>query len=235
MFESQNPEKVNIKNLSLEEPEKEGKTPEELREEFRDFLEETFLEWYADDATIAKIPGAADHLPELILPKDQNWQAKAKDEDPFKFGEYTINPETIDIDWGAIPPEKIKSVKLPDELNNKLLADVAEYIVKTYGADYYIPGLEYWKYILENPDKAPDKLKDDNRHFSFGSILCDAGGDWCVPYVGWSGTEWYWNARWLEGGWHGSRRIVLLEKKAVQKPRKDFLKPTPPMPAIRKF
>ncbi len=237
MFESQNPEKINIKNLSLEEPEKEGKTPEELREEFNGFLSAMFGEWYSDAKIRARIPEAADHLPELIAPKDQNWQSKKEDVVPSKFGEYTLNPETIDIDWETIPPEKIITKELSDDWNNKPLADVAEYVVKTYGKNYYIPGLEYWKYILENPGKAP-KLEDDNWYFFFGSLLRPAGGSWRVPDARGRliGTQRGRYAVWLSDGWHGLYRVVLLEKSAaVRKQRKDFLKPTPPMPEVRKF
>ncbi len=237
MFESQNPEKINIKNLSLDKPEKEGKTPEELRGEFRPFLIETFSGWYSYNAAIkARIPEAADHLPELIAPQDQRWQEKKEDTDKAKFGEYTINPETIDMDWEAVPQEKIKIEKLDDHWNGESLADVAEYICKTYGADYYIPGIEYWKYILENPGEAPNQLKDGKWYFFFGSILCDAGGYWSVPWAMWDGVAWYQNAYQLEVDWTAHFRVVLLEKDAVvRKQRKDFTKPTPPMPEVRKF
>ncbi len=244
MFESQNPEKINIKNLSFDKPEKEGETPEELREEFNGFLSAMFGEWYSDAKIKARIPEAVDHLPELITPQDQHWQEKKDDVDASKFGEYTINPETIDIDWKAVPPEKIKIEKLPDDWNGESIADVAEYIIKTYGADYYILGLEYYKYILENPDKSPKDLEVvkpkasgvANWNFFFGSILCSADGHWGVPYMGWVGATRYLGAEWLKSGWSASCRVVLLEKSAaVRKQRKDFLKPTPPMPEVRKF
>ncbi len=236
MFESQNPEKINIKDLSLDRPEKEKKTPEELREEFRDFLSYAFGKWYSDPAIKISIPEATNHTPELILPQDQEWQKKKEDRDPSKFGEYTLNPETIHIDWGTISPEKIITKKLDNDWNNKPLADVAEYIIKTYGTDYYIPGLEYQKYILEHSGKAPDKLKDGNWHFFFGSILRGAGGSWDAPGAGWYGARLGWAADWIRSGWSSNYRVVLLEKSAVvRKPGKDFLKPTPPMPEIRKF
>ncbi len=235
MFESQNPEKINIKNLSFEESEKEGKTPEELREEFRDLLVEKFSSWYSHEVTKAKISEAAGHLPELITPKDQNWQAKEEEAaDPSKFGEYTLNPETVDIDWETIPIEKIKSVKLPDELNDKLLSDIAKHVVATYGDNYYIPGIEYWKYILEHHESCPQELKDGNPHYFFGSVLRGASGNWFVPRAWWLGTN--WNQRRYLTAIFSDYRAVLVEKSAVaRKPGKDFSKPTPPMPEVRKF
>ncbi len=236
MFESQNPEKINIKDLSLDRPEKEGKTPEELREEFRDFLAETFLEWYSNNARIeTKIPEAANHLPELIAPKDQNWQDR-RGGDPSKFGEYTINTETIDIDWEAIPLEKIKSVKLLDDWRGKPIADVAEYVITTYGKDYYIPGIEFIKYLTEHAESRPQELKDNTSHFLFGSTLRDESGTLGVPNA-WhiKSFRWRWGIYLLANHWFSSCRVILVEKNAVIKKPKDFLKPTPPMPEIRKF
>ncbi len=239
MFESQNPEKINIKNLSFDKPEKEGKTPEELREEFRHFLKDTFLEWYSVMVDRSEISEATNHLPELISPNNQAWQTKKKrNRNLSKFGEYTINPETIDIDWEAIPPEKIKVIKIPDDRTNEQLSDIAEYVIKTYGEDYYIPGIEYLKYIVEHSDKTPEDLKGNNWNLLFGSILCGVFRDWVVPFVKWHAedTRWSQDAESLGSGWLDSYRVVLLEKSAVvRKQKKDFLKPTPPMPEIRKF
>ncbi len=166
-----------------------------------------------------------------MLPKKDT---KKKDREPSKFGEYTINPETIDIDWEAIPLEKITTKELANDWNGKPLADVAEYIIKTYEADYYIPGIEYWKYILEHPD-APNKLRDGDWHYFFGSVLRGASGTWLVPRTWWLGM-WDRGIYPLRNFWSSSFRVVLLEKSAVvRKQRKDFLKPTPPMPEVRKF
>ena len=189
------------------------KSPEELREELKSFLAETFWQWYSDKQK-TELEQAADHAPELILPQDQNWQSRKQDVKVSKFGEYTLNPETAAIDWEAILPEKIKIVKLPDDLNGKPLADIAEYIITTYGATHDIPGIEYWKYILENPDKAPTSLKDGNWHFFFGSILRGTNGDWHVPSTRWyaADAKWHRDANWLEGDWYGNYRVVLLEK-----------------------
>ncbi len=234
MFESQNPEKINIKDLSLDKPEKEGKTLEELREEFRGFLSDAFGEWYFDAQILAKVPEATNHTPKLIVPGDQRWQEKKDDIDPSKFGEYTLNPETIDIDWEAIPPEKIRVIKLSNKLN-KPLSDVAEYVTTNYGEDYYIPGIEYLKYIWGHLELPPNVSLDGSRYFLFGSTLHDIGS-WAVPYAERFAMTWHRGRRWLKKSWGHDCRVILLEKSAVDhKQRKDFSKPTPPMPEIRKF
>ena len=193
-----------------ERGERAEKSPEELRKELKNFLTETFSSWGIDKQ---KAEQAADHVPELIIPEDQGWQSRKQDVEVSKFGEYTLNPETVGIDWETIPPEKIIIKELHD-LNGKPLANIAEYIITTYGATHDIPGIEYWKYILENPDKAPALLKDGNYHFFFGSILRGADGGWIVPYARWDAAdaEWYRGAGWLENDWDGNYRVVLLEK-----------------------
>jgi hypothetical protein len=139
--------------------------------------------WYGDKDSKKAKP----KLVEFSSPKDLAWEQMSKDTDSSKFGEYTMNPETAAINWESIPPEKIKVVDLSD-MRGKPLHEVAEHIVEKYSADYYIPGIEYWKYIIEHPDKSPEDLKDGNYHFFFGSVFRGEGGDWDVPCAGWNGS-----------------------------------------------
>ncbi len=87
-------------------------------------------------------------------------------------------------------------------MRGKPLHEVAEHIIETYSADYYIPGIEYWKYIIEHPDKSPEDIKDGNYHFFFGSVFRGKGGGWHVPYANWLGSS---SARTRTG----SRRLGL--------------------------
>lgn len=184
---------------------------EAAKTELKDFLGGTYKLWYSntDQATI---DAAAERIPEFMRPNDIDWAAKKADTDISKFGEYTLNPETSGIDWESVPPEKIKIEKLPDELNGRSLAEVARYILDTYSSRYHLPGIEYWKYIIEHPDKAPDISKDGNYYFFFGSMLRYANGSWSVPFADWDGSRFRRGADWLGLGWHSGYRVVLLEK-----------------------
>ena len=106
--------------------------------------------------------------------------------------------------------DKIKILTLPDTLNNQPLDQVANYILQTY-PNYHIPGLEYCKYIIQNPTKAPQALKDGNWHFFFGSLFRHSGGHWFVPYVRWGGSSFRRNGDWLAYSWHSDCRVVALE------------------------
>ncbi|MBI4067785.1 hypothetical protein HY413_00005, partial [Candidatus Kaiserbacteria bacterium] len=86
-----------------------------------------------------------------------------------------------------------------------------------YGTTHYIPGIEYWKWMIENPGKIPQtqggiNLKDGNYYFFPGSMLRGRGGDWSVPYALWHGSGFGRRAGWLGLDWSSVFRVVLLEK-----------------------
>jgi MoxR-like ATPase len=177
--------------------------PESLKEANQSFVKETFGGWYGN-ATAEEL----NQMPIVIEPKSQSWDAMKSDTDPKKSGEYTLNPETQGLDFEGA------KIFIPDlkKFEGKPLAKVAQHIVSKYGDKYHIPGLEYWKWLIENPDKSPQELKDGNYHFFFGSTLRHRNGGWGVPWFGWSGGEWRRSARWVRFDWGSDCRVVLLEK-----------------------
>mgnify|MGYP001581246325 FL=1 len=86
--------------------------------------------------------------------------------------------------------------------------------MNTYGNKYYVPGIEYWKWLIENPGKNPPSaaIKDGNYYFFPGSVLRDKDGRWNVPCARWDGTKWHRGADWLAAAWNSNYRVVLLEK-----------------------
>lgn len=178
---------------------------EKLLEDNKQFLIDTFMQWYnEDDAKKAK------QSVEIISPKDIDWDDKKTDTDKSKFGEYTINPDTAGINWESIDPEKIKALDFK-EFVGKPRAELAKHLVENYSDKYHIPGIEYWKYLIENQDKIQQSLKDGNYYYFFGSVFRGKGGDWYVPDSGWDGGEWDRNANGLRDDWYSSNRVLLLE------------------------
>ena len=179
---------------------------ESINTRYTPFLKETYKIWSIDDNTINQ----ANITPEIINPSNIDYEARKNDTDPTKFGEYTVNPDTQNIDF-----ENAKVFTLSEAeqkaLEGKQLHEVAEYLIQHYGNTHHIPGIEYWKYILENPDKAPNELKDGKYHFFFGSLLRGSNGSWFVPCAGWLGSRWDRGGDWLGDGWDSSFRVVLLE------------------------
>ena len=177
-----------------------------------EFVKDTFETWDSAKASSIKIKA------EVISPLEQPWSDLEGDIDTTKAGEYTLNPETQELDFATA------KVFIPDlsSFVGKKVSEVAEYVVNTYGDKYYIPGLEYeqWLYQHENLKSLPEgkefeELKQhlrDRYCFFFGSTLRDLGGRWCVPCVDWDGSGWFRDAFWLDFDWGSHDRVVLLER-----------------------
>ena len=186
--------------------------PETIKENLGGFLKRSYKEsWSGSDQIVA----GAGEKPEMKNPLEIDWQTAAGDIDASKFGEFTINPDTVGIKWETIPPEKIKVFAFED-FRGKKRWELAKYITTQWPDrdKYHIPGIEYWKYIFENPDKAPDSLKDGNWHFLFGSVFRGSNGRWNVPLAIWVGSasKFERSGHWLTLDWTSDDRVVLLEK-----------------------
>lgn len=192
-------------------PEVTGPVPEikAIKTRFGGYLKKSYKEsWGGSDPVVAK----AGEKPEIRKPKDIIW-SNTTEVDANKFGEFTMNPDTIGIDWERVPPEKIKVFDFTNFVGKKRW-ELAKYIATEWPDrdKYLIPGIEYWKYVFENPAKTPAALKDGNYHYFFGSMFRNSDGNWDVPNVGWGGTEFGRYGRWLDDDWHSDYRVVLLEK-----------------------
>lgn len=176
--------------------------PEALKAQNEAFIAKAFQGWYSNDANKAKQEVV------VVTPETQDYKALSQDTKAAEFGKYTLNPETQGLDF-----EQAR-VLIPDlsQFNGKPLHEVMKHVADTYGATHHIPGIEYWKWIDENPGKIPQNMKDGNYYFFPGSVLRGGGGLWGVPYGRWGGSQWGRDASWLRGGWDSGCRIVLLEK-----------------------
>mgnify|MGYP001580056315 CR=1 FL=1 len=177
----------------------------EAQTENKAFLNKTFEGWY----NAADAARAIDKV-EAIDPASQDYKALASDKKQAEFGAYTLNPETQGLDF-----ENLKAF-VPDlaAFNGKKVHEVMQHVIDTYGDTHYIPGIEYWKWLCENPTKNPPgmQIKDGKYYFCPGSVLRGRDGVWDVPYASWDGTKWDRHANWLARGWFSDYRVVLLEK-----------------------
>ncbi|MDP3763525.1 MAG: hypothetical protein Q8Q92_02630, partial [bacterium] len=172
---------------------------------FNAFLGETNTGWGVKEENLPTFKF------EFTDPKELDYKEKAEHPDQARFGEYTLNPETFAGDF-----EKAK-VFIPDlsAMEGKKLYEVFKYVVDTFGEKYYVPGIEYWKWMIENPnkiDQIESRLKDSNHYFFPGSSLCDSLGYWRVPGALWNGGGFNRSADWLEAEWSSETRVLLLEK-----------------------
>lgn len=194
-----------------------GADVESLKPSLQAFLLDTFKTRWGYNAEQMRV-AEANIAPEIIAPAAIDWEQRKENVDPALSGQYTLNPETAGINFESIDPTKIEILDLAS-LRGKSLAEVGRYIVDTYGATHDVPGLEYWQYVLENPDKMPQVMKDDqlsgrygNAYFNFGSLVRGSYGAWVVPCAQWGDGQWGRVARRIGVGWVGGCRVVLLKK-----------------------
>lgn len=118
----------------------------------------------------------------IIAPNSQDYEAIVENE-VYSSGSntYTLNPEMQGID-----PEGLQ-VFVPDlsAFNGKPLHEAMTYVNETYGDKYYVPGIEYWKWLSENPGKNfPSTDRKNGEFYLFpGSIIRGTFGPWLVPGV----------------------------------------------------
>ena len=176
---------------------------------FQPFLKRVYRSWNIDDALVK----STDTRPIIKDPTTQDYATLKDDNAPTKFGEYTLNKDTQNIDWESVKDK----IFIPDlsAFNNKPIHEVMKYVIDNYSKTHRFPGLEYWKFILEKPDNVPTtkkaNLKDGNYYFTPGSLVRDSDGGLCVPYAPWAGSGWGRNASWLGNSWASNCRVVLLE------------------------
>lgn len=145
-------------------------------------------------------------------PEMLDYEVLSKDVNKQKFGEYMLNPDTQNIDF-----EKAK-VFIPDlsQFNGRKCYEVMKYIVEIYGITHHIPGIEYWKWAMENPDKVSQFLKKDKGQRLAGSLLRNCDGCWYVPVLSYYG-QFLTGLEPLNGTWSPYAQIVLLEKQSEKK------------------
>ena len=175
---------------------------EKLKEQLNTFMAETLLIWYGkEEADKAKISG------EVINPSELDLAELLKD-NPKLFGQYTINPETAGINHKEKEP-KIKILDMAEYVGQPR-SEVLKAVAEKYGGQ--LAGLEYEMYLLNNPDKVPEEMKDGNWYYFMGSTLRGQRGLSSLPCVFWRGSKLSRFAFWLGSEWFGSDRVVLLEK-----------------------
>jgi hypothetical protein len=99
--------------------------------------------------------------------------------DPSKSGLYTLNPEEQKVSFEKMEPFAIPLDAALKEKNQDKLRTI-KYVVENYGEEYYLPGMEYAKWLYENQDKLPNntkgKFKNGQKYILPGSIAIGDGG-----------------------------------------------------------
>ena len=146
--------------------------------------------------------------PRTLDYKEHSEQASDWQSAIVEQGAITLNPEMIGRDLESLEV----FVDLPQFSPETAIFDVMQHIVDTYGKTHLIPGLEYWEWLLENPDKVPEKLKIEDRRYWYyfpGSLYANSSKKWEVPAYH-KGRSESISSRGVGGRWSSSSRVVLL-------------------------
>ncbi len=179
---------------------------EKLKMKLNVLVMKILSEWNGEkSAKKANISGETVNLSKLDLSPYQK-------DDSELFGSYTINLESIGVNY--LKKEiiiKILDVKDLGHFNGRSRSELVKYVVKTYGEKYYIPGLEYENYLVENPDMIPEEIKDGNRYNFIGSFVRGVDGECGIPFVKF-GAKFHHGLTELNGNYGNENRVVLIEK-----------------------
>ena len=167
----------------------------------------------------SQLDGKTDSQLKELDPTTVDWKTLAAESDPSIRGKYTLSPslrrlKARDLEQ-MVKAGRIKILNLR-KLWNHPMTEVAAFVAKTYAAEYYLPGVELWKWLVEHPGKAPPELKADGfaELYFVGSVLGDSDGSWNLPGLTCKGeTVFVTRRRKLEARWDAEHdRIVLLKK-----------------------
>lgn len=134
--------------------------------------------------------------------------------DSKNFGKYEHGKEVFDTSALENAKVEVKDFKnLVGQKRFKVFEEAQKYVEteKAKGRNLVMPGFDYWKYILENPSKAPQSIKDGNYYYMPNAAFCNTDGFWVVPCVRWDGSKFDRGGSWLDNDWLGDARVVFLE------------------------
>jgi hypothetical protein len=113
-----------------------------------------------------------DFKPTFKVPQDINW--KELPHTKGESSEYYINPEMPYIEFQKLKPAILNEPKWKEMTLPAIMSEV----VKDYQDTHYIPGVEYLKWLLENPKSIPEEMKTGELFYFPGSLYTRKDGSW---------------------------------------------------------
>lgn len=157
-----------------------------------------------------KLPKKFEGTFEDVIP----YKKLADNTDSKNFGKYEHGKEIFDTSALENAKVEVKDFKnMVGEKRFKVFEEAQKYVEseRNKGRNLVMPGFDYWKYVLENPDKAPQSIKDGNYYYMGNAAFCRTDGFWHVPCVYWNGSEFVRYGCWLDNDWRSNDRVVFLE------------------------
>ncbi len=149
-----------------------------------------------------------DFTPKIISPKDIDYNERRRIT-KVEEQEFTLNPKTMDRDFGVANSDHREiQVALPgfDAATGSVL-DMENY------KEQLLPGIEYAKFLMENPDKIPESLKKVGVSFYLpGSVIKVNDGylGLRMPFLEWNGSAIRYRTAFPTGK---NDRLIVLKRK----------------------
>jgi hypothetical protein len=91
--------------------------------------------------------------------------------------------------------------------------EVFQRCIEIYKQDYYIPGIDYQNWLMNNPTHANAKPLKNNQYSYFpANLFRDVNGYLVVPCLHWNGSGWNPFGLWLGNDWNRLERVALLSR-----------------------
>jgi MoxR-like ATPase len=118
-------------------------------------------------------------------------------------------PETIDPNTNPAFADLFK-----DANGNKRIPkrhEVFQRVISLYKDKYYIPGIDYMNWLMQNPGHSnAQALKNSRWNFFPSSVFRSDSGSSFVPCLVWRSSKWFPDGGWLDNVWNSSESIALL-------------------------
>jgi len=186
-----------------------NKDIEKVRRSLDVFMASTFTTWDGEEvAESAKISMQTTPLAQMDYEKLRTVNPTSPGK--YMYGQYTVNPETFAMNF----EEKKPKVQIADmrEFVGRANSEVIKAVVDKYSKTHHIPGIEYYKYLLENPDKIPAEMDNSKFYYFMGSVICDEDGSYAIPCVRGGHEQLDPDEGPLGWTWRKRDRVLLFEK-----------------------
>lgn len=143
---------------------------------------------------------------------DLDWDELIRKSDELLINrdEFTLNPETLNLDFDKITPIVIYHPMWKFMNNGQVFKEVIDYFNK----DYYIPGYEYVEWMSKNPLKHREILHGDDDEFFIapGTIFGRSRLQACVGGICWENGKWKKSATTVNCDCFNNNRVILLPR-----------------------
>ena len=154
--------------------------------------------------------GDCEYKENLINPEEIDYKKLCKESriGSAKIGYFTLNPESMNLKFENINPILLSKKEWIGKQHGEVFAEV----IALYGNTHCIPGVEYQKFLQENPDKIPKELRlnELNLYYTPASIIGNLNKNWFTFGGVFSHLTWHVGIFSVENDWQENEYVIIL-------------------------